>query len=107
LRAVARTTSSIKYKILMYDTSDDYVKIFKSITWAYIPCIVVLKHLRPIITIDVGFLLGRYKDRLLMACRYDVENKLLSLAFKSWMKRILIIRVSLCDESIMKWSNLT
>jgi hypothetical protein len=41
----------------------------------------VFKHLRPVITIDAGFLSGRYKGRLLMTCVYDAENKLLPLTF--------------------------
>jgi hypothetical protein len=82
LGAIARTTPGTIYKILACDTSDDNVKIFKSIAWAYGPCIAVFKHLRPVITIDVGFLSNRYKGRLLMACGYDVEIKLLPLAFR-------------------------
>jgi MULE transposase domain len=79
---IARTTLGTKYKILMCDISDDNVKIFKSINWAYGPCIAAFNYLRPVITIDAGFLSGHYKGRLLlMSCRYDVENKLLSLAF--------------------------
>jgi hypothetical protein len=62
--------------------SDDNVKIFKSIAWAYGLCIVAFKHLRSVITIDVGFLSGHYKGRLLMVCRYDTENKLLPLVFR-------------------------
>jgi hypothetical protein len=48
----------------------------------------VFKHLGPVITIDDGLLSRRYKDKLLMACRYDAENKLLLLAFESLMKII-------------------
>jgi hypothetical protein len=66
----------------MCDTSDDNIKIFKSIVWAYGPCIAAFKYLRAVITIDVEFLLGSYKGRLLMTCRYNMENKLLPLAFK-------------------------
>jgi hypothetical protein len=55
----------------MCDTSDDNVKKFKFIAWSYGPCIEAFKHLRSVITIDVGFLLGRYKGRLLMTCGYD------------------------------------
>jgi hypothetical protein len=82
LGAIARTTSGIKYKILTCDTSDDNIKIFKFITWSYGPCIAAFKHLIPVITIDAGFLSSRYKDRLLMTCGYDVENKLFPLAFE-------------------------
>jgi MULE transposase domain len=81
LGVIARTTSGTKYKILTFGTSYDNVKIFKSIAWAYGPYIIAFKHLRPVITIDTGFLSGRYKDRLLMTCGYDAENKLLPLAF--------------------------
>jgi hypothetical protein len=55
--------------------------MFKSIVWAYGPCIAAFKHLRPVITIDAGFLSGRYKGILLMACGYDAENKVIPLAF--------------------------
>jgi hypothetical protein len=78
---IAQTTLGTRYKILTCDTSDDNVKIFKSIGWVYEPCIAAFKHLRHVITIDVVFLSGRYKGRLLMACGYDAENKLLPLAF--------------------------
>jgi hypothetical protein len=56
--------------------------MFKSIPWAYVPCIAAFKYLRPVITIDAGFLSGHYKGRLLMTCGYDAENKLIRLAFR-------------------------
>jgi MULE transposase domain len=55
--------------------------MFKPIVWAYGPCIAAFKHLRPVITIDAGFLSGRYKGRLLMTCGYDAENKVIPLVF--------------------------
>jgi hypothetical protein len=82
LEAIAQTTPGIKFKISTCDTSDNNVKMLKSIVWAYGPCIAVFKHLRPVITIDAGFLSGRYKGRLLMACGYDAENKVIPLAFR-------------------------
>jgi hypothetical protein len=90
LEAIDRTTPGIKFKISTCDTSDNNVKMFKSIVWAYGPCIATFKHLRSVITIDTGFLSGRYKGRLLMACGYDTENKVIPLAFGS------------CDGSVMK-----
>jgi hypothetical protein len=51
LEAIAQTTPGIKFKILTCDTSDNNVKIFKSIVWAYGPCIAAFKHLRPVITV--------------------------------------------------------
>jgi hypothetical protein len=82
LEAITQTTPGTKYKILTCDTSDDNVKILKSITWAYGPCIAAFNYLRPVITIDIRFLSVYYKGRLLIACRYEEENKLLSLAFE-------------------------
>jgi hypothetical protein len=82
LGAITRTTPGIKFKISTCDTSDDNVKIFKYIAWAYGPCIAAFKHLRPVIIIEVGFLSGHNKGRLLMACGYDEENKLIPLAFE-------------------------
>jgi hypothetical protein len=76
LGAIARTTPGTKFKILTCDISDNNVKIFKSIVWAYGPCIAAFKYLRPVIIIDAGFLSGRYKGRLLMACGYDVPQSL-------------------------------
>jgi hypothetical protein len=81
LGTIARTTPGTKFKISTYDTSDNNVKMFKYIVWAYGPYIAAFKHLRPIITIDAGFLSGHYKGRLLMACGYDAENKVIPLAF--------------------------
>jgi hypothetical protein len=89
LGAIARTTLGTKYKILTCDTSDDIVKVLKSIAWAYGQCIEAFKHLRPILTIDVGFLSGHYKGRLLMACGYDGGNKPLSLASRIMDKEII------------------
>jgi hypothetical protein len=100
---IARTTHGTKYKILMFDISDDNVKIFKSIAWAYGPCIVAFKHLRYVITIDAEFLSDHYNGRLLMAYGYDAENKLLSLAFGIVdEENMWIIGVSSCDEFVMK-----
>jgi MULE transposase domain len=81
LEAIVRTTPGIKFKISECDTSDNNVKIFKSIVLAYGPCIAAFKHLRPVIIIDAGFLSGCYKGRLLMACGYDAKNKVIPLAF--------------------------
>jgi hypothetical protein len=82
LGAIAQTTPGTKFKISMCDTSDNNVKMFKSIVWAYGPCIAAFKHLRPVTIIDAGFLSGRYKGRLLMACGYEAENKVIPLAFE-------------------------
>ncbi|XP_078149473.1 uncharacterized protein LOC144544795 [Carex rostrata] len=57
------------------------VEEFVAVAWAYGPCITAFNYLRPLISIDVAFLSGRYEGRLLMACGYDADNQLLPLAF--------------------------
>jgi hypothetical protein len=100
LGVIAWTTLGTKYKILTCDTSDDNVKIFKSIAWTYGPCIAVFKHLRLVIIIDAGFLLGRYKDRLLMMCEYDAGNKLLPLAFRIVNKEKSLKNLKSCRTDV-------
>ncbi|KAJ1693807.1 hypothetical protein LUZ63_010505 [Rhynchospora breviuscula] len=55
--------------------------MFTAAAWAYGPCIAAVPYLRPVISIDASFLSGRYKGRLLAACGYDPEQRLLPLAF--------------------------
>jgi hypothetical protein len=43
--------------------------------------IAALSYLRPVLTIDVGSLSGRYTGKLFMTCGYDAKQKLLPLAF--------------------------
>jgi hypothetical protein len=57
------------------------VEIFDRVVWAFGPCIAAWPYLRPVLTIDAGFLSGRYIDKLFMACDYDAEQQLLPLVF--------------------------
>jgi hypothetical protein len=57
------------------------VKIFNRVEWTFGPCIAAWSYLRPVLTIDTGFLSGRYVGKLFMACGYDAEQQLLSLVF--------------------------
>jgi hypothetical protein len=50
------------------------VKIFYRVAWAFGPCIAAWSYLRPDLTIDAGFLSGRYAGKILMACGYDAEQ---------------------------------
>jgi hypothetical protein len=47
---------------------------------AFSPCIAAWPYLRPVLTIDTGFLSGWYASKLFTACGYDAEQ-LLPLAF--------------------------
>jgi MULE transposase domain len=47
----------------------------------------------PVLTIDAGFLSGRYAGKLFMACGYDAEQQLLPLAFA----------VVAGEESVANW----
>jgi hypothetical protein len=44
------------------------VEIFDRVVWAFGPCIAAWPYLRPVLTIDTGFLLDRYASKLFMAC---------------------------------------
>jgi hypothetical protein len=57
------------------------VEIFNRVAWAFGLCIAAWSYLRPVLTIDTGFLSGRYADKLFMACGYDAEQQLLPLVF--------------------------
>jgi MULE transposase domain len=57
------------------------VEIFNRVAWTFGPCIAACHYLRPVLTIDAGFLSGRYTGKLFIACGYDAEQQLLPLAF--------------------------
>ena len=54
---------------------------FKSVFWAFRPCIVRFKHYRPVISIDATHLYGKYKWKLMIAMATDANNKIYPLAF--------------------------
>jgi hypothetical protein len=80
---IIETASSIKFS----------VEIFYRVVWVFHPCIAVCPYLRPVLTIDVGFLLSRYVGKLFMAYGYDAEQQLLLLAFA----------VVVYEESVTNW----
>jgi hypothetical protein len=92
------TSSYIKfhiwYQIHHRDTPSTKfgVEIFDRVAWAFGLCIAVWPYLRPVLTIDTGFLLGRYA-KLFIAYTYDAEQQLLPLAFT----------IVAGEKSIAKW----
>ncbi|XP_040377304.1 uncharacterized protein LOC107303549 [Oryza brachyantha] len=81
LEAMKVSNLGTKYQLLSNPTTHEGRRAFKCLAWAFGPCIESVPHLRPVISIDASFLSGRYQGRLLIACGYDAENKLLPLAF--------------------------
>jgi hypothetical protein len=63
------------------------------VTWVFGMCIAAWPYLRPVLTIDVGFLSGWYAGKLFMVCDYDVKQQLSSLAFT----------VVAGEESVTNW----
>jgi hypothetical protein len=53
------------------------VEIFNRIVWTFGLCIAARPYIRPVLTIDVGFLSGRYAGKLFMVCGYDAGQQLL------------------------------
>ncbi|TVU18456.1 hypothetical protein EJB05_34558, partial [Eragrostis curvula] len=81
LEAIKATNPGTKYLILSQPTTPQGHQAFKCTAWAFGQCIEAVPHLRPVISIDSCFLSGRYRGKLLIACGYDAENRLLPIAF--------------------------
>jgi MULE transposase domain len=81
LAAIQNFTDGTKYIIETAPSTKFGVENFNCVAWAFGPCIAAWPYLRPVLTIDAGFLSGRYAGKLFMACGYDAEQQLLSLAF--------------------------
>jgi len=92
LGAIKSSNPGTQYLIEHEPSTKWGVNIFNRVAWAFGPCIEAWPHLRPVISVDAGFLSGRYKGKLFMACAYDAEQQLLPLAF------------AICEkESIENW----
>ncbi|XP_076926428.1 uncharacterized protein LOC143589593 [Bidens hawaiensis] len=59
---------------------DDQVE-FRRVFWALDPCIKGFKHCRPVISIDVTHLYGKYKGMMMITAGVDGNNQILPLAF--------------------------
>ena len=70
-----------KYKLLVDDNYEGGTCTFKSVFWAFRPCIVGFKKCRPVISIDATHLYGKYKGKLMIAMAIDANNKIYPLAF--------------------------
>jgi hypothetical protein len=73
LPAIQNSTYDTKYIIEMTSLTKFGVEIFDRIAWTFGLCIAAWSHLRPVLTIDAGFLLGRYAGKLFKICDYDAE----------------------------------
>jgi hypothetical protein len=81
LAAIQNFTHGTKYNIETAPSTKFGVKFFYHVAWTFGPCIAAWPYLRSVLTIDAGFLSGRYAGKLFMVCGYDVEQQLLSFAF--------------------------
>jgi hypothetical protein len=81
LAAIQNFTYDTKYIIETVTSIKFGVEIFDHIARAFGPCIAAWSYLWPVLTIDAGFLSGRYAGKIFMICVYDTEQQLLSLAF--------------------------
>ena len=81
LEAIKSANPGTKYKLQSKMTDRDDQRWFVSVAWAFGPCIEAIPHLQPVFCIDASFLSGRYKGRLLTACGYNSDNKLVPIAF--------------------------
>jgi hypothetical protein len=93
LVAIQSFTYDTKYIIETSPSTKFGIEIFDRVVWAFDTCITACPYLRPILTIDAGFLSGRYVGKLFMVCGYDAEQQQLPFAF------IIIAG----EESVANW----
>jgi hypothetical protein len=58
-----------------------YYPVLKRVFWCFLQCVVGFAHCRPIISVDVTFLTGKYKGTLMITVGMTAENQLLPLTF--------------------------
>ena len=95
-----------KYKLLVDDNYERGTCTFKSVFWAFCPCIVGFKKCRPVVSIDATHLFGKYKGKLIIAMVTDANNKIYLLAFavvksestKTWGWFLACIRMYVIDR---------
>jgi hypothetical protein len=93
---IQSTNPGMKYIILSKPSNKLEYHYFKCVAWAWGPYIEEFQYLRPVISIDVAFLSGRYERRLFMACGYDAENQLIPLVYELVVSRSDWTRKDLC-----------
>jgi hypothetical protein len=77
LVAIQSSIYGTKYIIETSPSTKFGVKIFYRVVWTFGLCIAAWPYLRPVLTIDAGFLSDRYASKLFMECGYDVKQQLL------------------------------
>jgi MULE transposase domain len=81
LAAIQSSTYDTKYIIKTSPSTKFGVEIFDRVAWAFGPYIAARPYLWSVLTIDAGFLSGRYAGKLFTACGYDAKQQLLPLVF--------------------------
>nr|XP_023899821.1 uncharacterized protein LOC112011706 [Quercus suber] len=81
LAGLTDASPGTQYNLLLDDNYERGTCTFKSVFWAFCPCIVGFKKCRPVISIDATHLYGKYKGKLMIAMVTDANNKIYPLAF--------------------------
>jgi MULE transposase domain len=92
LHAIQITNSGTVIEWFTALINDPNERLFQAVCWAYDPAIETFKHYKPVIEIDGTHLSRKYNGKMLVACGFDAEDQLVSLAFalvdiennKSW-----------------------
>ncbi|CAN1730953.1 hypothetical protein LINPERHAP1_LOCUS1100, partial [Linum perenne] len=79
LNAIRLTNPGTRYEIRTHPAGN--CRIFKSVFWAFGPCIEAFKHCAGVMIIDGTFLTGKYKQVLLMASTFDGQHRIVQLAY--------------------------
>jgi hypothetical protein len=59
---------------LLPNETGQYYPVLKRVFWCFPQCVVGFAHYRPIISVDVTFLTGKYKGMLMIVVGMTVEN---------------------------------
>jgi MULE transposase domain len=81
LTIIQNITLGTKFRLEREPSTKFRIDIFYRVVWAYSPYIQAWPHLRPVISVDIDFLSGRYAGKLFMVCAYDADQRLLSFTF--------------------------
>jgi hypothetical protein len=89
------------------DAWKDGRQIFFRAFWCFPQCVEAFRHCRPVFFIDGTFLIGKYRDTLLIAISCDANNKLVPLTFAlverenndSWGWFLRLVRIHVVGPS--------
>jgi MULE transposase domain len=81
LHDIQRTNPGTVIEWFTTPINDSDERLFQAVCWAYGPALKAFRHYKPVIGIDGTHIYERYKGKMLVACGFDAEDKLMPIAF--------------------------